>query len=54
MRDKDQADTLINMGRKAINSNDVEGLKSAVRQLLALLPAAQQEAVRQGFGSTVI
>jgi molecular chaperone DnaK len=54
MKDKDQADTLINMGRKAINSNDVEGLKSAVRQLLALLPAAQQEAVRQGFGSTVI
>jgi molecular chaperone DnaK len=52
MRDRNQADSLINMARKAINSNDVVGLKSAVRQLIALLPANQQEVVR-GFGSTV-
>jgi molecular chaperone DnaK len=54
MRDKDQADSLLNMGRKAINANDVEGLRSAVQQLLALLPAAKQEEARRGFGSTVI
>ena len=54
MRDKNQADMLINMGRKAIGSNDVESLKSAVMQLLPLLPAAKQQEVQRGFGSTVL
>jgi molecular chaperone DnaK len=54
MHDKDQADSLFNMARKAINSNDVDGLRSAVKQLLALLPAAQQQEISRGFGSTVI
>lgn len=54
MRDRAQADSLINMGRKAMSSNDVEGLKSAIHQLVALLPAAQQDEVRRGYGSTVI
>ena len=39
---------------RAINSNDVPGLRSACQQLLALLPAEGQEAVRSGFGSTVL
>jgi molecular chaperone DnaK len=53
MRDRNQAESLFNMGRKAINSNDVDGLRSAVKQLLALLPAAQQEELNKGFNSTV-
>jgi hypothetical protein len=37
-----------------MNTGDVAGLKSAVQQLLALLPADQQAAARKGFGSTVL
>jgi len=54
MRDSDEAELLINGGRKAINSNDVDALRSIVQQLLALLPPAQQDAMRKGFDSTVI
>lgn len=53
MRSRGDAEALFNQGRKAINSNDVDGLRSAVRQLLALLPPAQQEEFSRGFGSTV-
>jgi molecular chaperone DnaK len=54
MRDRQQADTLFTVGRRAMNTGDVAGLKSAVQQLLALLPADQQAAARKGFGSTVL
>ena len=54
MRDPDQADMLFQQGRRAINSGDVPGLKSAVQQLLALLPVEAQEQVRSGFGSGVL
>ena len=52
MRDGHQADALFNMGRRAIQTGDVPGLQSAVRQLFALLPQEQQ--VAAGVGSTVM
>lgn len=52
MRDGHQADALFNMGRRAIQTGDVRGLQSAVRQLFALLPQEQQAAA--GVGSTVM
>jgi molecular chaperone DnaK len=39
MRDEGQADIAIAQGQRAINNNDVESLKTAVRQLWSLLPA---------------
>jgi molecular chaperone DnaK len=38
MRDQAMADQLISQGQRAMNSNDVEGLRSVNRQLGALLP----------------
>ncbi len=38
MKSPSQAETYIAQGRRAINSNDIEGLKAAVRQLASLLP----------------
>ena len=52
MRDGQQADALFNLGQRAIQTGDVPGLQSAVRQLIALLPQEQQAAV--GLGSTVV
>jgi len=54
MRDSSQAELLIGQGNRAINGNDLPGLKAAVQQLIGLLPADQQEEVRKGFGSTVL
>lgn len=51
--DKFLADTLITQGRKAIDNNDLEGLKSAVRQLIDLLPETEKEEAK-GFGSTIM
>ncbi len=53
MRDRAQADQLFTQGRRAINNNDVEGLKAVVRQLIVLLPSDEQEAAR-GYGGTTI
>jgi molecular chaperone DnaK len=53
MRDKSQAESLFNMGRKAIGANDVPALKSAVLQLLALLPGGPPPEFRGAFDSTV-
>jgi molecular chaperone DnaK len=52
MRDSQQADALFNMAQRAIQTGDVPGLKSAVQQLIALLPQEQQSTV--GSGSTVM
>ncbi len=38
MTDQGQADIYISQGRRAMNNNDLEGLKAAVRQLAGLLP----------------
>ena len=54
MRDPEQADSLFNMGQRAIQSDDVSGLKSVVLQLIGLLPEDQKSAVTGGFGSTVL
>jgi molecular chaperone DnaK len=52
MRDGQQADDLFNLGQRAIQSGDVPGLQSVVRQLFALLPQEQQ--IAAGVGSTVM
>lgn len=53
MTDQGQADIYISQGRRAINNNDVPGLKAAVQQLMALLPAAQREETEKAFRSTI-
>lgn len=53
MTDKSMADQLIAQGSRSIKNNDLEGLKSAVRQLIALLPIAEQERAR-GYGGTTM
>ncbi len=56
MRNQAASERLFTQARRAINSNDIEALKAAVRQLIALLPPEEQEAAeaRGGFGSTII
>ncbi|MDP2955079.1 MAG: Hsp70 family protein [Longimicrobiales bacterium] len=54
MRDRPQAEALIAQAYRAINSNDVPALQAAVQQLMALLPADEQDEMRRGFGSTVL
>lgn len=54
MRDRSQAEQLMAQGNRAINTNDLPSLKAAVQQLITLLPAAQQQEMTKGFGSTVL
>jgi len=53
MTDIDSAARIINQGRRAIEANDLHGLKTAVRQLIELLPQDEQENARN-YGSTII
>jgi molecular chaperone DnaK len=53
MRDVAMAEQLIAQGHRAINNQDVEALKAAVRQLISLLPPTEQEQAR-GYGGTTI
>lgn len=53
MRDKAEAERLLAEGRRAINNQDFENLKIAVRQLWGLLPDEITEQLR-GYRSTVI
>jgi len=48
-----QAEQLINQARRAINNEDIEALKAAVRQLIILLPQEQQDEL-PGYGGTTI
>ncbi len=52
MRDAARAEQLFAQARRAINNDDVEGLKAAVRQLVGLLPPKEQEAAR-GYGGSL-
>ncbi len=56
MKNQAAAGLLFDQGNKAINSNDLEALKAAVRQLIGLLPEDQREAAeaRGSFGGTTI
>jgi molecular chaperone DnaK len=55
MRDQALAQQLLVQGRRAVNSNDLEALKGAVRQLIGLLPPEKQaEAYDYGQGSTIL
>lgn len=53
LQDVSQAERLFSQAHRAMNNNDLEGLKAAVRQLIALLPREQQEELR-GYGGTTI
>ena len=46
MRDKGQAEQYFAQGNRALLNNDVPSLKSAVQQLIGLLPADEQQAMR--------
>lgn len=56
MRDQAAANKLFMQAQRAITGNDFESLKAAVRQLIALLPADEQEAAeaRGRFGGTIV
>lgn len=53
MRDRSEADQLFSKGRRAINNNDLDGLKATVSQLITLLPANQQQDARGYGGGTI-
>lgn len=52
MKDKSEADQLIAKGQRAIQNNDIEGLKSVIQKMYDLLPITQQQDM--GFGGTTI
>jgi molecular chaperone DnaK len=52
MRDKSLAEGLILQGRRAIDNNDLEGLKNAVRQLWDLMPPDKRDDI--GYGGTTL
>ena len=56
MREQAAAERLFVQAQRAMNNNDLEALKAAVRQLYSLLPPDEQEAAeaRGGFGGTII
>lgn len=53
MTDQVQASMFITQGQRSINSDDLEALKSACRQLLNLLPLAEQDKAH-GYGGTTV
>jgi molecular chaperone DnaK len=53
MRDPAMAEQLYAQGHRAINNNDLEGLKAAVRQLWSLLPPDDEERARGPGRSTI-
>lgn len=53
MRDIPQAEQIIAQGRRAINNNDVDGLKAANRQLRSMLPRDQQAAADSRIGGVI-
>ncbi len=53
MMEKGLANDLINQGNRAIDNNDLDGLRSSVRQLIRLLPSEEAEKI-SGLGSTII
>jgi molecular chaperone DnaK len=53
MTDQPKASQLLQQGKRAMNADDFEGLRAAVRQLANLLPEEKREEV-PGYRSTVI
>lgn len=56
MRDQAVAERLFAQATRAINNNDIEALKAAIRQLVGLLPPDEREAAeaRGAFGGTTM
>jgi molecular chaperone DnaK len=53
MTDQAKASQLLQQARRAVNANDLEGLRAAVRQLANLLPEEKREEI-PGYRSTVV
>ena len=53
MRDVAQAEQLVAQGRKAINNDDVNSLKAANRQLIALLSQEDRAEVDRRIGDVI-
>jgi len=55
MENQQQASMLFARAHSAINSNDIEALKAAVRQLLGLLPPEERQEIERerGYGGTL-
>jgi len=51
MTNRVEAEQWIAQGRRSINNNDVQALKTAVQQLAALLPFVQRQEIEAGFNS---
>lgn len=54
VRDPAIGTKLLAQGHRALQRNDLESLKSAVRQLLAQMPEQHEKEIEQGFGSTLM
>ncbi len=54
MRDQAAAERLINQGRQSIDRGNVQGLRGAIAQLIALLPQEEAAAIQTAYGSHVI
>jgi molecular chaperone DnaK len=53
MRDQQNAERLINQGRQCISRGNVNGLRNAVAQLLALMPRIDADEIRRGYISGI-
>jgi len=53
MENISQAEQLFDQARRAINNDEIESLKAAVRQLLGLLPEEQQQEIPGYSGTTI-
>ena len=53
MRDREEAERLFSQGVRAMNENDLDGLRAAVQQLWELLPPAEKAEAQNKLGSTV-
>ena len=54
MSDQRLAQRLINQGRQWMSDDNVEGLRTVVAQLMALLPRGQAEEVQRGYQSGLL
>ena len=54
MTDAGKADRLFDMGQRYLTENNIDGLRNVVNQLYDLLPKADAEAIKRGYGSDVV
>jgi molecular chaperone DnaK len=54
MVDSSKAERLFDMGQRYLTENNIDGLRNVVNQLYDLLPKAEAEAIKRGYGSDVV